>query len=92
MTISLQFLFRWISSSLKEDKKNKGKKETKREEKKSTFGNKLQMDVLGLVRIRVRRGINLAVRDTVSSDPYCVVTSATQVCRCFSVSRLNPDP
>ncbi|KAL8035003.1 hypothetical protein ABFX02_12G068500 [Erythranthe guttata] len=36
------------------------------------------MDVLGLVRIRVRRGINLAVRDTVSSDPYCVITCATQ--------------
>ncbi|PIN25969.1 putative Ca2+-dependent phospholipid-binding protein [Handroanthus impetiginosus] len=36
------------------------------------------MDVLGLLRIRVRRGINLAVRDTVSSDPYCVVSSGTQ--------------
>ncbi|KAH6814929.1 Calcium-dependent lipid-binding family protein [Perilla frutescens var. frutescens] len=36
------------------------------------------MDVLGLVRIRVRRGINLAVRDTLSSDPYCVVSCGTQ--------------
>ncbi|KAL1531945.1 protein C2-DOMAIN ABA-RELATED 7-like [Salvia divinorum] len=36
------------------------------------------MDVLGLVRIRVRRGINLAVRDTLSSDPYCVVSCSNQ--------------
>ncbi|KAL8463658.1 hypothetical protein ACS0TY_033569 [Phlomoides rotata] len=36
------------------------------------------MDVLGLMRIRIRRGINLAVRDTVSSDPYCVITCGTQ--------------
>ncbi|KAK6134176.1 hypothetical protein DH2020_032066 [Rehmannia glutinosa] len=36
------------------------------------------MDFLGLLRIRVRRGINLAVRDTVSSDPYCVLSCGTQ--------------
>ncbi|EPS67821.1 hypothetical protein M569_06955 [Genlisea aurea] len=36
------------------------------------------MDVLGALRIRVRRGINLAVRDTVSSDPYCVVKCGSQ--------------
>ena len=36
------------------------------------------MDVLGLIRIRVRRGINLAVRDTLSSDPYCVVSCSNQ--------------
>lgn len=38
------------------------------------------MDALGLLKIRVRRGINLAVRDTVSSDPYVVISSGTQVC------------
>ncbi|KAL3654495.1 Protein C2-DOMAIN ABA-RELATED 7 [Castilleja foliolosa] len=36
------------------------------------------MDFLGLLRIRIRRGINLAVRDTVSSDPYCVLCCGTQ--------------
>ncbi|KAK4479717.1 hypothetical protein RD792_015249 [Penstemon davidsonii] len=36
------------------------------------------MDVLGLLRIRVRRGINLAVRDTISSDPYVTITCGTQ--------------
>ncbi|XP_022734268.1 protein C2-DOMAIN ABA-RELATED 7-like [Durio zibethinus] len=31
-------------------------------------------EILGLLRIRVLRGINLAIRDTVSSDPYVVIT------------------
>ncbi|OMO60649.1 C2 calcium-dependent membrane targeting [Corchorus capsularis] len=31
-------------------------------------------DILGLLRIKVLRGINLAVRDTLSSDPYVAVT------------------
>ncbi|GMH01982.1 hypothetical protein Nepgr_003821 [Nepenthes gracilis] len=35
-------------------------------------------NLMGLLRIRVRRGINLAVRDTVSSDPYVVVTMGCQ--------------
>ncbi|KAL2542504.1 Calcium-dependent lipid-binding (CaLB domain) family protein [Abeliophyllum distichum] len=35
-------------------------------------------DVLGLLRIRVRRGINLAIRDTMSSDPYVVITYGGQ--------------
>ncbi|KAK6146770.1 hypothetical protein DH2020_020639 [Rehmannia glutinosa] len=36
------------------------------------------MDALGLLRIRVRRGINLAVRDTRTSDPYVVVQCGSQ--------------
>ncbi|KAL0372723.1 UNVERIFIED_CONTAM: protein C2-DOMAIN ABA-RELATED 7 [Sesamum calycinum] len=36
------------------------------------------MDALGLLRIRVRRGMNLAVRDTRSSDPYVVIESGSQ--------------
>ncbi|OMO99735.1 C2 calcium-dependent membrane targeting [Corchorus olitorius] len=31
-------------------------------------------DTLGLLRIKVVRGINLAVRDAVASDPYVVIT------------------
>ncbi|KAM7270314.1 hypothetical protein ACFE04_029528 [Oxalis oulophora] len=34
--------------------------------------------ILGLLRIRVIKGINLAVRDTVSSDPYVVLTMKDQ--------------
>lgn len=36
-------------------------------------------NTLGLLRIRVQRGINLAVRDTRSSDPYVVITMGNQV-------------
>ncbi|KAF2305540.1 hypothetical protein GH714_006316 [Hevea brasiliensis] len=35
-------------------------------------------NILGLLRIRVRRGVNLAVRDHGGSDPYVVVTSGHQ--------------
>lgn len=38
-----------------------------------------RMEAMGLLRIRVRRGINLAIRDTVSSDPYVVITHGDQV-------------
>ncbi|KAG6405545.1 hypothetical protein SASPL_133135 [Salvia splendens] len=36
------------------------------------------MDGLGLLRIRVERGMNLAVRDTRTSDPYVVIECASQ--------------
>ncbi|XP_022725845.1 protein C2-DOMAIN ABA-RELATED 4-like isoform X2 [Durio zibethinus] len=35
-------------------------------------------DLLGLLRIRVKRGVNLAVRDVRSSDPYVVVKMGRQ--------------
>jgi hypothetical protein len=35
---------------------------------------------MGLLRIRVQRGINLAVRDTVSSDSYVAVSMGQQAC------------
>lgn len=39
----------------------------------------LMDNLLGLLRIRVKRGINLAVRDVRSSDPYVVVRMGQQV-------------
>lgn len=36
-------------------------------------------DLLGLLRIRIKRGLNLAVRDVRSSDPYVVVRMGHQV-------------
>lgn len=39
----------------------------------------LMENLLGLLRIRVRRGVNLAVRDVRSSDPYIVIKMAKQV-------------
>lgn len=38
---------------------------------------------LGLLRIRVRNGVDLAVRDVRSSDTYVVVTMGEQVCNVF---------
>ena len=35
-------------------------------------------NILGLLRLRIKRGINLAVRDTKTSDPYVVVTMGSQ--------------
>lgn len=37
-------------------------------------------NLLGLLRIRVIRGINLAIRDVLSSDPYVVIKMGKQVC------------
>lgn len=39
----------------------------------------LMESLLGLLRIRVKRGVNLAVRDVRSSDPYIVVKMGKQV-------------
>lgn len=36
--------------------------------------------MLGLLKIRVKRGIDLVVSDTFSSDPYVVVTQGKQAC------------
>ncbi|GAA0165075.1 hypothetical protein Leryth_007720 [Lithospermum erythrorhizon] len=36
------------------------------------------MDIFGILKVRIRRGINLAIRDTVSSDPYVVVSTGDQ--------------
>jgi len=39
----------------------------------------LMEDLLGLLRIRIKRGVNLAVRDVNTSDPYVVVKMGKQV-------------
>lgn len=44
-------------------------------------------DNLGVLKIRVRKGINLAVRDSFCSDPYVVITMAGQVCYFFFISK-----
>uniref|UniRef100_A0A7N0V8W0 Uncharacterized protein n=1 Tax=Kalanchoe fedtschenkoi TaxID=63787 RepID=A0A7N0V8W0_KALFE len=40
----------------------------------------LMDNLLGLLRIRVKRGLDLAVRDVRSSDPYVVVKMGKQCC------------
>ena len=39
----------------------------------------LMEDLMGLLRVRIKRGVNLAVRDVRSSDPYVVVKMGAQV-------------
>ncbi|XP_058728471.1 protein C2-DOMAIN ABA-RELATED 7-like [Vicia villosa] len=42
--------------------------------------NSWMMDnVLGLIKIRIKRGINLAIRDSISSDPYVIVNMGEQL-------------
>lgn len=45
--------------------------------------------MLGLLKIRVKRGINLAVRDALSSDPYVVITMGKQACNFLFVFAQN---
>ncbi|KAF7135044.1 protein C2-DOMAIN ABA-RELATED 4-like [Rhododendron vialii] len=48
-------------------------------------------NLLGLLRIRVKRGINLAVRDVRSSDPYAVVKMGKQKLKTHVIRKdVNP--
>ncbi|GMJ03715.1 C2-domain ABA-related 9 [Hibiscus trionum] len=48
-------------------------------------------DILGLLKITVQRGIHLAVRDAISSDPYVVITIGQQKLKTRVVKRnCNP--
>ncbi|GAV61704.1 C2 domain-containing protein, partial [Cephalotus follicularis] len=48
-------------------------------------------NLLGLLKIRVRKGINLAVRDTLTSDPYVVIAMAQQALKTHVVKKnCNP--
>ncbi|GKU98016.1 hypothetical protein SLEP1_g11073 [Rubroshorea leprosula] len=49
-------------------------------------------ELLGLLRVRVKRGTNLAVRDTNSSDPYVVLTMGQQKLKTHVVKHnCNPE-
>ncbi|PSS08403.1 Protein C2-DOMAIN ABA-RELATED like [Actinidia chinensis var. chinensis] len=49
-------------------------------------------NLLGLLRIRIKRGINLAVRDVRSSDPYLVVKMGKQKLKTHVVRKdINPE-
>ncbi|KAM7266766.1 hypothetical protein ACFE04_008932 [Oxalis oulophora] len=47
-------------------------------------GLSLMENLLGLLRIRIKRGVNLAVRDVRSSDPYVVVKMGGQDVYCYA--------
>ncbi|KAJ1387099.1 C2 domain [Sesbania bispinosa] len=49
-------------------------------------------NLLGLLRIHVERGVNLAIRDVVSSDPYVVIKMGKQKLKTRVVKKnLNPE-
>ncbi|KAI4313766.1 hypothetical protein L6164_026721 [Bauhinia variegata] len=49
-------------------------------------------NVLGLLKLRIKKGINLAIRDTRSSDPYVVVHMAEQKLKTRVVNdNINPE-
>ena len=58
-------------------------------ESERTSSSSLMDSLLGLLRIRVKRGINLAVRDVRSSDPYVVVKMGKQVGFFLSMKLIN---
>ncbi|XP_010427874.1 PREDICTED: protein C2-DOMAIN ABA-RELATED 7 [Camelina sativa] len=49
-------------------------------------------DLVGLLRIRVKRGINLARRDSLSSDPFVLITMGSQKLKSRTVeNNCNPE-
>ncbi|CAJ1866685.1 unnamed protein product [Sphenostylis stenocarpa] len=49
-------------------------------------------NLLGLLRINVQKGVNLAVRDVVSSDPYVVIKMGKQKLKTRVIKKnLNPE-
>ncbi|KAF8389996.1 hypothetical protein HHK36_024516 [Tetracentron sinense] len=58
----------------------------------SSAPSSLMENLLGLLRIRVRKGVNLAVRDVRSSDPYVVIKMGKQKVKTRVVKRnVNPE-
>uniref|UniRef100_A0A5B6ZUB5 Putative ADP-ribosylation factor GTPase-activating protein AGD11 n=1 Tax=Davidia involucrata TaxID=16924 RepID=A0A5B6ZUB5_DAVIN len=52
----------------------------------------LMENLLGLLRIRVRRGVNLAVRDVRTSDPYVVIKMGKQKLKTRVIRKdVNPE-
>lgn len=52
----------------------------------------LMENLMGLLRIRVKRGVNLAVRDVRSSDPYVVVKMGRQKLKTRVIKKsVNPE-
>ncbi|KAL6189968.1 hypothetical protein ACLB2K_036369 [Fragaria x ananassa] len=52
----------------------------------------MEKNLLGLLRLRIKRGINLAVRDYVTSDPYIIVTMGCHRLKTRVINKnLNPE-
>ncbi|KAA8541354.1 hypothetical protein F0562_025327 [Nyssa sinensis] len=65
---------------------------TPRHDKQLSASSCLMENLLGLLRIRVKRGVNLAVRDVRSSDPYVVVKLGKQRLKTRVIKKdVNPE-
>ncbi|XP_027358896.1 protein C2-DOMAIN ABA-RELATED 4-like isoform X2 [Abrus precatorius] len=52
----------------------------------------LMENLLGLLRVRIKRGVNLAVRDVRSSDPYVVIKMSNQKLKTRVIKKdVNPE-
>ncbi|KAE9600216.1 putative C2 domain-containing protein [Lupinus albus] len=59
---------------------------------KSETPKSLMENLLGLLRVRVKRGVNLAVRDVRSSDPYVVLKMGKQKLKTRVIKKdVNPE-
>jgi len=57
----------------------------------SPAAKSLMDEMLGLLRVRIKRGVNLAVRDVVTSDPYVVVKMGKQKLKTRVIKKdINP--
>ncbi|XP_061362637.1 protein C2-DOMAIN ABA-RELATED 4-like isoform X2 [Gastrolobium bilobum] len=58
----------------------------------SSTPKSLMENLLGLLRVRVKRGVNLAVRDVRSSDPYVVIKMSNQKLKTRVIKKdVNPE-
>ncbi|KAK6921295.1 C2 domain [Dillenia turbinata] len=73
-------------------KKKGGKMDSPASPDEFNNGTSLMENMLGLLRIRVKRGVNLAVRDVRSSDPYVVVKMGRQKLKTRVMKKnINPE-
>ncbi|XP_057446924.1 protein C2-DOMAIN ABA-RELATED 4-like isoform X1 [Lotus japonicus] len=68
------------------------KREERKKEMEDSTPKSLMENLLGLLRVRVKRGVNLAVRDVRSSDPYVVVKMYNQKLKTRVIKKdVNPE-
>jgi hypothetical protein len=62
----------------------------KQQQRRKNYMATMLYHLVGLVKVRVLRGVNLAIRDLRSSDPYVILRIGRQVCSAASPSSVHP--
>ncbi|KAK7380083.1 hypothetical protein VNO78_32470 [Psophocarpus tetragonolobus] len=61
-------------------------------EESNSTAKSLMENLLGLLRVRIKRGVNLAIRDVRSSDPYVVIKMNNQKLKTRVIKKdVNPE-